>query len=160
MLGQVWVQGLAAPNAGRVVLNHLRQCLKSAIMHVRAGEGDIAERGHGKFALVTRAARRLGAPGIGRVFVQTVVRKGLALKERPAMTMKAIRAELSAARIVLGGEQLEPALFQVGQLLLALQGPVEFGIEGGNGEQVILEARAIFCGVISGVPNAAANRAG
>src|SRR5690348_2210342 len=125
MLGEVWIERGTPLHAGAVVLDGFLQRLETAVVHVGCGQFHVSQRWHAELALVALPAGDALAARIGERGIQAVVREILALKQRPAVAVKTIGAELFAPRIVFGMEQLETALLLRGKFGFALNDAVE-----------------------------------
>src|ERR1017187_10421221 len=125
MLGQIGIERRAAFRAGAVMLDHVLQSPETPVVHVRRGDGDIAQRRHGEFSLVAVALRDVVTAKVSEFGIKTVVREGLALKQRPAVAMKTIRAVLLVARIVFGVEQFKSTLLLLREFFPVKQNPVK-----------------------------------
>ena len=68
------------------------------------------------------------------------------MEQRAAVAMETIGAELLAAGIIFGGEEFKAALLLGGKGCFAAQGAVEFGIEGGDREEIVFEGESDFFG--------------
>ena len=90
MFGQIGIQRSAALNAGGIVLDHLLECLKPAVMHVRRGELDISQSGHPKFSFIARLMRCLESPGVFRLGIQAIVLAADSSNEKTKEQIKAL----------------------------------------------------------------------
>src|SRR6516162_8702429 len=111
MLGEVGIESRAAFHARRVMINYFVQGFETAVVHVRGGEGDIAQRRNGEFSVIERPARDFSKPKIRESFVETVIGEALALKQWSAMAVEAVGSELIQARVVFRREQFKASLF-------------------------------------------------
>src|SRR5258707_581577 len=100
MLGEIRIERGAPSNTRGVMLDHFFERLEASIVHVWPRQLDVAQRRHSEFALVPVAFGRVVPARVFELCIQAVVRKALALEQRPTMAMEAIRAELLAARVV------------------------------------------------------------
>src|ERR1035438_5840416 len=100
MLGEVRVERGAAFDAAAVMLDDFLQRLEAAVVHVRRGDGNVAERGDGKLASVSFSLRHLITARVFEFGIQAVVRKAGRGEVCAAMTVETVRAVLAGARLV------------------------------------------------------------
>lgn len=91
-----------------VVVQHLFQSLKPAIMHVRCGDGNIAQGGYTESSQVAPLAGDIHSSRIIRLNIQTIIMKKLLVKFRRAMTMAAVGTTDSVPWIRIIHKQVEP----------------------------------------------------
>src|SRR5262245_12885137 len=113
MLGQIRIQRGATLYSAAVMLADFLQGRQTSVVHVRRGDGDIAKRRGCELSQVRVLARNLASASVLEFRVETVVRKGLALKQRATVTMKAVGSEQLTTWIKFGREQFKPALLGV-----------------------------------------------
>src|SRR5439155_14108547 len=121
MLGVIRIESRAAFHSGAVVLDDLFECLEAAVVHVRTGHFNIAQGGHGKFALIAFLSRHQKSAEVFGFGLQPVVGESLALEQWTAVAMKAIRPKFLAARVVLRVKQFEAPLLFSCELIFAAQ---------------------------------------
>src|ERR1035438_7841398 len=105
MLGEVRVERCAAFDAAAVMLDDFLQRLESTVVHVRRGDGNVAERGDGKLASVTFSLRHLVAARVFALGVEAVVRKAVRGESCAAVAVETVRAILAGARLVFRSEE-------------------------------------------------------
>src|SRR3954468_10563536 len=97
MFRKIRIKRGAALYASAVVLDSFVKRGETSVVHVRRGQGHIAQRRRGKFSFVVLIPGNIRTTAILRLRIGSFVREALTLKQRPAMTVETIRAELSAA---------------------------------------------------------------
>jgi len=128
MLGDVGIEGVGAVDARTVVRHDSSESGKTAIVHVRPGQFDIAQTGRLEFIPVSRAACDLKTSPIACIGFEPVVLELVVCKEIAAVTVKAIRPPNSPRRVILGNKEFQTAFFLIGELRFAPQSAVELRI--------------------------------
>ena len=126
----------------RIVIDDLFERGESAVVHVRRGEFDVAERRHLELSGVgTPAGCRLAA-AIGEFGIEPVVLEQVVGEELVAVAMEAVGAEAPSGGIELEHKESQPALFFVGELRFVAHRAVELGISRNKSEKILLEREA------------------
>src|SRR5258705_4911910 len=125
MLCEIGIERFAAFNATTIMFDDGLQGGKTAVVHIRRGHRDIAQRGCVELASVQLLAGRDETARVCRMKVEAIVVKRVITKKRTSMAMKAVRAKLAATPIILCVEQLEAALLLCAQFRFALQHSIE-----------------------------------
>ena len=107
-----------------VVLDDFLESLETPIMHIRCSEGDIAKRGRDEEISVSLPACDQFESKVDFVRYAVVV-KTMIGEESAAMAVKAIGPLKSAARIILGHEQLKSPFFCFAEFALSSCGLIE-----------------------------------
>ena len=116
-------------------------------MHVRRGQSDVTQGWNRELPAVARSPGDQKSAQITRFNIEAVVGKGLALKERSTMAVKAIGAELLTAWIILGVEEFKAALLFIVEFRFSAEGTVEFRSMGGLGEEELFQGEREAVGV-------------
>ena len=112
---------------GIIELQHLIQGLESAVVHVGRGFGDVAQRRGTVGTAIARVARDAGTGVlVCWLRIQPVVVEEVGGEHRAAATTVAVEA----VGTLLGGEEDVAMQFLRGELLLAAQVAVKFGVSG------------------------------
>ena len=139
VFGEVGVEGVGVLDAFAVVVEDLFKGGEAAVVHVGGGEGDVAEAGGGEGAAVEGGFGVEEATEVFFIDGEAVVAELVVGEEGSTVAVEAVAAHAAEAGFALGHEELEADFFEVGEFGFATMGAVEFGIEGGESEEEVLE---------------------